>query len=154
MAATDRAKDQIVRLSYMDGGTVVVTPEDEDRFVLTAQKAVKACQDQHPTGEAIKSFKSRFLLPLVNWCKRHTDRVQACYLPVPVGHLQVFIIGVSRKYDFELGKDIAGLELQLFDAGWRVNVLQIPHGDEEDLQTFFDVEGALQVYAQLEAAQG
>ena len=154
MTTADKSRAQIIRLSYTDSGRVLVTPDDEDRFVLTAQNAVKACQDQRRSEEAIKRFKSDLIVPLVDWCKRHVDRVHACYIPVPAGFVQVFIVGASSKYDFALGEQVAALELSLFDAGWRVNVLQIPRAEDEDLQTYFNVEGAIQVYAQLEAAPG
>jgi len=153
MSTVEGTKSQFVRLSS-DGGKVVVTPEDEDRFVITAQNAVKACQEHQRTNEAIKQFKSGLLLPLMEWCEANQHWVSACYVPVPVGYVQVFVVGKSPKYDFGLGTELAQLELALVDAGWRVNVLQIPHADDEELKTYFDPEGALLVYAQLEAAQG
>lgn len=147
MTTADRSKMQVIRLGYA-AGKVVVTPEDEDRFVLTAQHAVTACQNHHRQDEAVKSFKIEFLGPLIDWCKRHADRVRACYIPVPLGYVQVFIVGSSYQYDFDLGRAISRLELELADSGWSVNVLQLPNSDdEEDLQTYFAVEGALQAYA-------
>lgn len=148
-----RASDRIIRLSHADGN-VIVEPEDEDRFVMTAQSAVKACPDSQRWEEAIRTFKREFLQPLIDWCARHGDRVQSCYIPVPVGHIQVFLVGTSPKYDFDLGRELAALELQLADRGWRVNVLQLPASAAEELQTYFNTEGAIEVYAQLAAASG
>jgi hypothetical protein len=151
MSTLSGTRAQLIRLTS-DGGNVVVTPDDEDRFVLTAQNAVKACQEHHRSSEAIKQFKSEFVRPLMEWCERNAARVHSCYIPVPVGFVQVFVVGASTKYEFGLGKDLANLELALADAGWRVSVLQIPFCDDEELKTYFDPEGALLVYAQLEAA--
>jgi hypothetical protein len=153
VVTTERTRGQIIRLSHADG-QVIVEPEDEDRFVLTAQTAVKACQDSIRREEAIRTFKGKFLHPLIEWCARHSDRVRACYIPVPVGHIQVFVIGTSPKYDFDLGRELGRLELDLFDTGWRVNVLQLPTAAAEDLQTYFNTEGAIEVYAQLAATPG
>lgn len=153
MAISNRAKGQIIRLGHADGH-VIVEPADEDRFVLTAQSAVKACQDRQQHEEAIRVFKAEFLQPLIEWCVGHSDRVQGCYLPTPVGHIQVFMVGSSPAYDFDLGRELAALELQLADAGWHVNVLQLPAGAAEDIQTYFHTEGAIEVYAQLAAASG
>lgn len=152
MPTTGNSQGEIILLNYSDSGMIVVTPEDEDRFVLTAQNAVKACHDRYREEEAIKSFKNKFLVPLSEWCRANAERIRACYVPVPVGHIQVFVIGKGKEFDFELGKDISQLELRLFDAGWRVNVLQIPHSDQEELQTYFNIAGAIQVHAQLAAA--
>ncbi len=153
MPTAQETRPQIIRLSSA-GGNVLVTPDDEDRFVLTAQSAVRACQAHHQSAEAIKMFKLEFLRPLMEWCQGQAARVHACYVPVPVDYVQVFVVGASPRYDFALGRELAKLEARLADAGWRVNVLQIPRSDDEELKTYFDPEGALLVYAQLEAAQG
>ena len=104
--------------------------------------------------EAIRTFKQDFLQPLMDWCGSHSSRVQACYIPTPVGHIQVFVVGATGRYDFDLGEELADLELRLADAHWRVNVLQIPASSTEDLQTYFNTEGAIEVYAQFQAAPG
>lgn len=78
--------------------------------------------------------------------------VNSCYIPVPVGHVQVFVVGASPKYDFDLGRELAALERQLAADEWRVNVLQLPASAAEDFQTFFNIDGALEVYTQFKAA--
>lgn len=154
MTLAEHAKGSIIRLSHVHGN-VIVEPEDEDRFVMTAQSAVQACQDRQRRDEAIRTFKGEFLHPLFEWCRQHADQVHACYVPVPSsGCLQVFMVGSAPKYDFALGRVLAALELKLFDAGWRVNVLQLPTSAGEDLQTYFSTEGAIEVYAQLATASG
>lgn len=154
MTTAERIRGQTIRLSHHLGKQVVVEPQDEDRFVMTAQSAVKACQDHRRQEEAIRFFKEQFLVPLIQWCLGHQDKVRACYMPFPQGGIQVFILTKSRRYDFAFGKEIADLELSLADVGWRVSVLQIPASDTEDLQTFFKVEGAIEVYAELTPASG
>jgi hypothetical protein len=148
-----RKTGQFIRLSH-DGGNVVVEPQDEDRFVITAQSAVKACQDSQYIKQAIQRFKREFLQPVYEWCRAHAGAVGACYVPVPMAYTQVFVVGTSPKYDFRLGDELAALELKLADAGWRVQVLQIPASDEEDLRTYFNTEGAIEVYAQLATTSG
>ena len=153
MTTTERARRQIIRLSHTNGN-VVVEPEDEDRFVMTAQSAVQACQDTHRHEEAIRTFKKEILQPLIEWCDSHSSQVQACYIPVPVGHIEVFMVGRSSAYDFDLGRALSELELRIAETGWRVNVLQLPAAASEDIQTYFNTEGALEVYAQLPPASG
>ena len=153
MTLAEHTKGSIIRLSHAHGN-VIVEPEDEDRFVMTAQSAVQACQDRQRREEAIRTFKGEFLHPLFTWCREHADQVYACYVPVPSGCLQVFMVGTAPKYDFALGRALAALELKLSDAGWRVNVLQLPASAAEDLQTYFTTEGAIEVYAQLASAPG
>lgn len=135
-----------VRLSYQDG-QIMVTPEDQDIFFISAEKATEACRDAVRADERIAAFKEKFLLPLHAWCAEHSDRVSACYLPRPAGHIQAFIVTSSTRFDFKLAEEIAQLERELAKAGWRVGVSQLPNAEHHSLATFFTLEGALEVYA-------
>jgi hypothetical protein len=152
MTTTERPKGQVIRLSHKDGGQVCVEPADEDRFVMAAQNAVEACKDHAGRAKAIQIFKQEFVQPLIEWTLEHRAQIKACYIPMPMGSIQVFVVGTSPKYDFSFGDELAKLELQFADAGWHLSILQLPAAAEEDLQTFFDTEGALEIYAELEAA--
>jgi hypothetical protein len=94
------------------------------------------------------SFEDDFLIPLQDWCILHLDRVSACYIPMPGGHIQVFIVTNSRQFDLDLGVEMAELELNLARRGWRVGVSQLPDTEDESLATFFNADEALEVYAQ------
>jgi hypothetical protein len=65
---------------------------------------------------------------------------------MPGIHIQVFV--VTPQFDFDLAPAVAELELALARQGWRVGLLQLPNADQESLATFFNPEGALEVYAQ------
>jgi hypothetical protein len=135
------------RLSFEDG-EVVVTPKDRDIFLISAEKATEACRSAVRLDERIERFESEFLVPLHEWCVAHERRVRACYIPLPAGHIQVFIVTTSTQFDFDLAAEVAALELKLARSGWRVGVSQLPNADDESLATFFNPEGALEVYAQ------
>ena len=138
---------QVARLSFEDG-EVVVTPKDRSLFLISAERATEACRDAVRREEGIARFESKFLVPLHEWCVAHEGRVRACYVPLPMGHLQVFVVTTSPQFDFDLAEEIAALELRLSRGGWRVRVVQLPEADERSLATFFNPEGALEVYAQ------
>jgi hypothetical protein len=74
--------------------------------------------------------------------------VAACYLPIPAGHLQAFIVTTSPRFDFALADEIAAMERELAKGGWRVGVSQLPAAEDRSLATFFNPEGALEIYAQ------
>jgi len=141
------ARKEPIRLSYRDG-QIMVTPDDQDVFFISAEKATDACRQAVKTEERISVFKSRFLLPLHGWCAKHSDRVAACYMPLPAGHIQAFIVTSSSRFDFALADEIAALERDLANDFWRVGVFQVPAGEDRSLATFFNPEGALEVYAQ------
>ena len=125
----------------------MVAPQDRDIFFISARRAINASRDAVRTDESIKRFESEFLLPLHGWCEAHRDRVSACYLPLPTGSIRVFVLSNRGEYDFELGKAVAALELNLARAGWRVSISLIPSADDDTLGTFFTPENTLEVYA-------
>src|ERR1700681_3797101 len=100
------ARKEPVRLSYRDG-QIMVTPQDQDIFFISAEKAIEACREAVRADERITAFKEKFLLPLHAWCADRADRVAACYLPRPAGHLQAFIVTSSPRFDFALAEEIA-----------------------------------------------
>jgi hypothetical protein len=126
----------------------MVTPEDQDIFFISAEKATEACRDAVRADERVARFKREFLVPVHKWCVDHAELVSACYIPLPAGHLQVFVVTSSRRFDFDLAEQVAALELELARSGWRVGVSQLPAAEEMSLATFFNPEGALEVYAQ------
>jgi hypothetical protein len=150
---TTANKPDVILLKY-SGGYITVEPKDEDRFVISANKAVEACLNQHHADEVIKHFKKEFLHPLRKWCENHASKVFGCYVPPPKGLLEVFVVGTAAKYDFDLGRELSKLELELYDAGWRVNVLQLPKCDDDNLRSYFNPDGAIVVYGQSERASG
>lgn len=140
-----------IRLDYR-GGTVVVTPADEDIFLISAEKATQACREVVRSEEHLGRFRTDFLLPLHAWCVGRAGRVDACYMPTPSGHIQVFVVTRSARFDFALADEIAALERDLAARGWKVGVSQLPSADPSSLATFFNADGALEVYAQRESA--
>jgi hypothetical protein len=144
-AATAISKGPI-QLHYA-GGQVVVTPEDQDRFVLASQHAVSACQNAVVLGRLINQFRTEFLGKLHEWCKDHSGSVRACYVPFPSCGctIKVFIVARSETFDFELSDLIADLEMEYDSAGWPCDILQIATGLPEELQVFFDPEQSIQV---------
>jgi hypothetical protein len=86
-------------------------------------------------------------VPLHTWCVQHADRVASCYVPLPAGHVQVFVVTNRPRFNFGLAEEVAALELQLAKGGWRVGVSQLPNVNEDGLSTFFKPEGALEIYA-------
>lgn len=151
--AIARVRKEPVRLTYRDG-EVMVTPEDQDIFFISAEKATEACREAVNTDQRIAAFKARFLVPLHEWCANRSDRVSACYLPLPAGQLQAFVVTRSPRFDFSLADEIATVERELAKAGWRVGVYQLPAAEDRSLTTFFNPEGALEVYAQRGSTSG
>lgn len=145
-------KRDVILLNYSESGQVTVQTKDEDRFVMTAQKAVEACQEHKRQSEAIKFFKQNFLTPIRRWCVAHSESIKGCYVPPPNGCLEVFVIGNAEVYDTKLSRELSELELTLADGGWHVSMMLIPDCPEETLRAYFSPDGAIEVYAESEPA--
>jgi hypothetical protein len=149
MADIKVARRQPAKLSFTDG-EVMVTPKDRDIFFISATKATEACRQAVQNEQGFKRFETEFLVPLHAWCEEHAAKVRACYIPLPGHHIQVFVVGTSANYDYDLGDELATLELRLSQFGWCVGISQLPNADGDSLGTFFSPEGALEVYAKRE----
>ena len=135
-----------VRLSYEDG-QVVVTPQDQDIFLISAEKATEACTEAIKDQERVTRFKSEFILPLAKWCNEHQDRISACFVAFPAATvLPVYVIGATEQYDFDLVPEQIQCADMLEKRGWSAHVSQIPKSVQEELASFFDLEYALQVH--------
>ena len=146
MVKVEKVPRAPAQLSFKDG-QVVVSPRDMDVFVISAAKAIEACQGEVKKSQHVERFSEEFLAPLHDWCLSNAGRVQACYLAVPSDHIPVFVVTNSRRFDFEFAEKVAAIELQLAQAGWGVSISQLPDADGGSLATFLDPEQALQVYA-------
>ena len=131
-----------------DGGDVLITPEDEDRFVREAKWAVSACQSALAVEHFFKEFKQKFLFEIHKWCEQHRDKVQSAFVvPLP-NHFQVFVVAKSDRYDFQLSDPLSDFEMEMYKNDWPCEMLQIPDGTYETLETFFDAKNSIQVYGQ------
>ncbi|MEO2088695.1 MAG: hypothetical protein ABGY75_04240 [Gemmataceae bacterium] len=125
-----------------------MSPRDQDIFVISAEKATEACRDAIQQDRRIKRFADDLLTPLREWCVATAERVRACYIPVPTGMIQVFVVTNSRRFDFDFAVKVAEVERTFAAAGWRIGVSQLPDAEEDSLATFFNPDGALEVYAE------
>jgi len=133
-----------------DDGKVFVAPEDYNIFMIEARRAIEALRSAVEVDGWVKSFFDEYVPYLHEWCQKREDLVEACYFAFSSGQ-KVFIV-TKGGYNVQLGEEISKLELDLANMEWSCDVLQIPDGDDEELQTFFNPDRAVQIYAQPKTA--
>ena len=143
-----KAQKGPIRLTWDDNIPVLITPEDENRFMMESQGAISACQFQMAQRAFLDRFKEKLLPAVHEWCVSHQDQVRACYLTLTGQVMMGFVVSASRSYDFDLSDPVADLEFQLYQDNWPIEVIQIPNGDPDTVQTFFDPERSILVYGQ------
>ncbi len=135
-----------VRLSS-GSGPILVTAED-DRFFISADKAVKACRDAVREQEKYAHFRETLLVPIREWCEARSATVKGCYLglPGPTDILPAYIVPAAPPYRKEITREANELADVLHESGWRVVFTQLPSGSKDELAGLFDADQTFQVY--------
>jgi hypothetical protein len=124
----------------------MVTPQDQEIFFISAEKATEACREVISRDQRVARFTDEIVNPLGQWCKQHKGKVLACYLLIPDSSvIPVYMVGASERYDFELTKELSDLASQFDARGWSVHVSQIPRSEGEELSGYFNPDHALQI---------
>ncbi len=135
-----------------DHGKILVTPEDYNKFVIEARRAVEALKNASDVDSWVERLFSDYIPRLHHWCEERSTQINSCFI-VFRNVLQVFVVATGM-YNTDLGAEIAQLELTLHDAGWPSDVIQLPCGDDDELRIFFNPDQSVQVYGQTEATSG
>jgi len=137
-----------IQLHY-SAGQVVITPEDQDRFVMASRQAISACQSALAFDRFLGQFQTEFLRRLHDWCTEKHDLVDQCYVPFGcVGDcIKVFVVAKSARFEFALSDSIAELEAELLKINWPCDILQVASCAPDELRVFFDPEQSIQVFA-------
>jgi hypothetical protein len=154
MATRDNTAERPLRLSFRDSRQVVVTPENEDRFVLTSKDAAQACR----TGLDLESWKSQFkaFLGHINqWCEEQGERVARCYVGPSSEGLTVVVVTRGPEYQFDFDDVITQLDIELAREfpDCRADVLQSEDDDLDNLVPYISPSKAIVIYEHGEGPQ-
>lgn len=133
MAADRSAPLRPLHVTFRSVENVLVESDDEDRFLMTMNEAAHACKQAQGRKDWQEDFK-RFLHHVSQWCEAHGSRVQAGFVGVGDGALNVFICTSREEYDFDLEDEITALDIELVNRfPWLIaEVMQIPGQVRED----------------------
>lgn len=148
MGGTRSKNSHYLQLDYNQQGKVTVTPENEDRFVMTIQDATLACQ----IGQNRKAFRSQFkelMDKLADWLREHRKSVHKSFLTAGSGGSLLFLVIRSRKkFDRPLTEALALLDASIArDKNLdliRLEALALPRLSEEDATSFLLPGGVLE----------
>jgi hypothetical protein len=133
-----------IHLSVRSVQQVVVEPEDENRFMMTAKEAARACE-QAQNEKDLREHFTQFLVYLMGWCNKHETEVHACYVYPGDGFLNVLVCTRGEEYRFDFDDAVTELDIDLtrqFD--WlTAEVMQVPEGAREG---HVSLEKAILVY--------
>lgn len=119
-----------IRVDEQDDAQVLISPENEDRFVLTCAQTVRAVMAGMSVevliGEVQELFKHVAAL-----LSKQEHRVRDCYAMPRQGELTFFVVPKSDNYDFELADVLSDIDIEIAEKFQQVpcSVQQIPAGN-------------------------
>ena len=134
--------------------TVMITGDNEERFVLTSHEAAVACQQaiqQQGTIQVAEEWDEQykgFLLAIHEWAEAHQGVVSAAYIAPGDRGLNVIIATKGEDYRYEFADELTDLDIQLSSRfpRCRATVVQLPEKPKDALDSFFSDSRAIQIY--------
>ncbi len=122
-----------------EGQMVVITPEDEDRYCMTIEEAVRACN----AGKHQVSFQRQFenlLVKSADWLRKNPNDISSAYLTVRDSGILFFIVRKTSGYDDAFEDTLTDFDISIaedpnFDK-IRLSVLAIPNSPQETVDSF------------------
>ena len=120
-------------------GTVVVTPQSQDRYCMRIDEAIELLQLKHQRDRATAQFEFLFRR-LSDWIQQRGDRLKETFLTFRDGQWLFLMVSGSQQYDEQFEDEVTDLdielagdpELNLIDTA----VLSLPSAGLQSLDSF------------------
>jgi len=117
---------------------VVVTPEDQDRFVIRLNRAIEILQQAHHAEEFKKQFDLLVRL-LAEWVN-HTSGVKQAFLAPREGALAFVVVRDACEYNDDFEDNLSELDYRLANdedlSRIRMHAIALPPVSEDALSSF------------------
>jgi hypothetical protein len=133
---------------------VVLTPDDEDRFVRSCKWVVEASQLGLSRDVWLRELYG-LLSHVQQWAETLADRVKACLAMERDDQIAIFVVPIAGRYDFELSELLTALDLELAEK-FRTcpcDVLQMPDKPLDEIEELSGKGLAILIYGYLGSAQ-
>jgi hypothetical protein len=128
---------------------VVLTPEDEDRFVRSCKWVAEASKLGLSREVWLRELHG-LLSHVHEWATRHADRVKACIATQRDDQIAIFVVPAVDHYDFELSDLLTLLDVELAEKfrACPCDVMQSPAGALDDMEHLAPNYLAVFIYGQ------
>jgi len=137
-----------IQIDHNDGERqVIITPENQDRFVMTCAKAVEYCE----LSNSFNIFKSDLLKLMEHcaaWAGKNKDRIREVFVGPHEYRVGVFVIPQSEHFDVELAERVAELSHEIGRAypAVRAEAIEVPGHSKESQRCFVNTDKMTPVY--------
>jgi hypothetical protein len=129
-------------------GDILVTPSDNDRFVIKVGQAIQILRQQERQSQFEKQFQL-LVKRLAQWLSEHPDTGRP-FLTAGEGVLRFVVMRNTVKCDDTITDALSDLEMDIANDGdlglIKVNTTALPLVSEEGLQSFLDSDFCMEFY--------
>lgn len=129
-----------IELIHSDHDSVVmVTPEDEDRFLLNMESAILGCALADQWNRSKEQYR-QLLHRLHEWTTEHVASVRQAYVAMRDSGPLFLVVQKGRRFNSGLQDELTRLDLEIasevdFDL-IRMSTLLLPESDDEAVRSF------------------
>jgi hypothetical protein len=120
---------------------ITLTPEDQDRFNLTVDEAIKACQAYDRTAQFMATF-TKLINTLAGWAEKNKKKIGSAFVTVQNRELLFLIVQKQARHDSVFEDLLSELDLQIANDKQferiRLDVLALPTVSDSTLGAFID----------------
>jgi hypothetical protein len=129
-----------LQLNYKtQGQTVVITPENEDRFSLTVQEAIRACSAGQDAIIFDRQFK-KLLEKTTFWLKKNSSDIDKAYVTIRDSDILFFIVRKTVEYNRDFEDVLTDFDIEVAEDRnldkIRMSVLAIPKSSPQTITSF------------------
>lgn len=137
--STTASRSSIILLDAAKPSQVVVVPEDKDRFCLTVQQAIRACQatdNEYRFGQQFEALLQR----LSAWLTERKERVSSAAVTIRQSDILFYVVQKAVERDNVLADELTSLDLEIansLDFGLiELNVMSVPYVSQASSSAF------------------
>jgi hypothetical protein len=128
----------VIPLMHHDDARVLIETEN-DRFMMTVQAAIRACQAYSHMDEFTAQFR-KLHTKLSQWIKAHDSGISKAFLTARDAAILLLIVQKSEAFDQDLEDALTDLDLEVAQDEefnlLRMNALAIPAASDESIESF------------------
>jgi hypothetical protein len=124
-------------------GTIVVTPNDQDRYLVKVGKAIEILR-QHEREQQFGRQFSVLNKRLAAWLEEHSDKCARAFLTAGESTLRFIVVRKEVRFDSEITDALSELGVEIANDPdlnlIKVATRALPFASDEALQSFLDTE--------------
>lgn len=138
-------------LWHQKDGVIVVTPSDQDRFLVKVGKAIELLR-QDKRRELFEKQFDLLVRQLAAWLERHSQKVDHAFLTAGESVLRFIVVRKETRFDSELTDALSDLSVAIANDPdldlVKLSARALPQVSEEALQSFLDSSFTIEIHGQ------